>query len=290
MSDIPGPESISFTAPAVATPEVAPVTPNHDFLPESYRDKEFLKPHLEKENPMEEILKHYEQLHSKPADSPLPGPGATDEEWENFFSKTRPEKPDAYELPDKLELGDERKYIADQLNDSRQEILPKVKEAMHKYGLTKKQAEGLTKAYDDIQVDYATKQTEKFKAQQKEMDQSFDKLLNTLGPDKNAAVQAGKEFMFDRIPKEILPAVKNLPNEAIVAMVATIHAVTKDKFKEDSFMGVRNSSPVAGDLESARKELTKIQSNPAYTQKFHPEYNDLQVKARKLASIVYPVK
>ncbi len=279
---------VSFSIPAIAEPPV-PVTPAFS-IPDSYKEKDFVKAHLDKENPMESILSHYESLHTSAlAPTTIPGDNATDEDWESFYSKTRPQDTSKYDLAEKLDFP-ESPEITTQVNNVRADQLPKVKELMHKNGLTAKQAKALAEGFDNMQKETIQKNIASSKAENDKMNAQFNDMMVSLGPDREAAIQSAKEFMYNKIPKEILPAVQALPNEALVAMIATIHHVTKSKLKEDNFTGTPSSVHAYSDPAEARSALHKAQADPAYHNKFDPRHEDVRAKVQKLAAIVFPVK
>lgn len=100
-----------------------------------------MRPSLEKFDgkPLNDVMRSYLEMEKLSSTRiPVPGDDASDETWEEFFGKLRPEKPDDYSL----EVDDLQSLSKDELKA----LLPE----FHKNGLTKRQADGVIKALHSL--------------------------------------------------------------------------------------------------------------------------------------------
>lgn len=213
----------SVTAPASAGTTVnindaakpAAGTPPAFALPDVWKDK----PYLKGVDSMEKVftmLDGAQNLIGKNRVA-LPGENATQAELDAFYESVgRPKTSGEYTF--KTNDATDKNFI------------PKVQAAMHKYGLSAKQAAGV---WDDVNValmDYAKEKG----IVQKQMDVDFTKLAtDSFGAERDAVLSRGKELIKELASPTMKQYVENLPNEALVVMADILRNADKKYIRPD---------------------------------------------------------
>lgn len=242
-------ETISLETPSEA-PSFA--------VPETYQGKDWAN-NIKSSDDMWKQMDGMQGLIGKKT---VPGQDATDEEWDAFHSKLRPETAESYEF----NYGD-----IDPSNINQEEALT-YKEGMHKLGLTQKQAQGLLEL--QMQVEGAKTQTSEEKGA------DFTSKAKELFGDKAAeAIKIGNTYLRD-LPEEQQVAIQELPNDQLLSVSKLLNQLHNKYTREDSPNSgdtdpIRSSNDVLGDLTSAKQKLSKMD----FTS---PEYADTERRVNEL--------
>lgn len=238
--------------------ETSSETPSFS-IPETYQDKGWAKEFTSSD----EMWKRMEDLQGLIGKKTVPTPESSDEEWEQFHSKLRPETPEAYEL-NYGEGFDEATINQDEANA--------YKEAMHKAGLTQKQAQMLLEA--DMNIKSANIQT----PEQREVD--FTDKAKALFGDKAADAIKTANLLLSDLPPAQQEAIQKLPNDELLSVTKLLSQIN-DKYS-------REDSPNAGDLSPSRSsgdvlaELTAAKDKMSKLNFTSPEYSQLESQIANL--------
>lgn len=263
--------------------ETAPVeTPSFDWntvIPEDLREKEHFKNILGSENPGSELVKQFQNAQELIGKRPsgVPADDASEEDWNKFIESARPKELDAYDIKP-VDLGEEKKEIAEMMNASRDEEFVKgVKQMFHDVGVPKRMAEQLASKWDAL----IAPQVEKQLQAQKDLDAGFEKLLDeNFGKDKDKAIEYGKKFLNDFTPEEMKQYTPGLPNEMLILAAAMGQAVHKKYETEDSFTPTGGHS--AKTVAEINKEINDLMATPAYDSKLDSAHESTRAKVRTL--------
>ena len=236
-----------------ATAEVKQEVNFQDLIPESYREEKSLTNF----NNMEDFVKSY--LHAQKmvgADKiPVPNKHSTDEDWNEVFKRLgAPGSPDDYKYDFK-----------DQEMDSQQ--VQEFNKTAHRLGLLPKQAEGLIKFYNEMNVNNAASQEEA--AAQSQMNVEAE-LKKEFGPQFNKRLDQAKRLAVNSLGQDFLENTYLKDGSRLGDNLNVIKAFSDlaDKLSEDPIIqGDGTSYMTAKDIEKEITELT--QEGSAYWDKNH---------------------
>jgi hypothetical protein len=244
-------EDVSESAGQAAPAEVAPSSPSTDVAPEttgntltenvsSWKDNlpDDLKDHksLSKFKEPEDVLKSYIHLEkeygSKHNAINIPGEGSSDEEWNGFYDKFRPENAEGYNL--------------EGLSDQEKEVFSK---AFYDNGLSQKQVDNVLKTYQD---NVGVQQREAF------LQEGLDKIMSDAFGDDEKSLQNVKNHLNDTLSESDKDLIHAMPNE-FVGLIFRLVKSNLDSFgaKEGGSLNNDSSSmALTGDqLDNRRKSL-----------------------------------
>ena len=224
-----------------------------DLIPENFREEKS----LENFNNMEDFVKSY--LHAQKmvgADKiPVPNKHSTDEDWNEVFKRLgAPGSPDDYKYDFK-----------DQEMDSQQ--VQEFNKTAHRLGLLPKQAEGLIKFYNEMNVNNAASQEEA--AAQAQMNVEAE-LKKEFGPQYNKRLDQAKRLAVNSLGQDFLENTYLKDGSRLGDNLTVIKAFSSlaDKLSEDPIIqGDGSSYMTAKDIEKEITELT--QEGSAYWDKNH---------------------
>lgn len=271
--------SMSASIPSSATaPAPAAQTINwNETIPAEYRDKPYMQSILKSADPMTELIKQFDGLQTKLGQRPggIPAHDAPQEEWDKYYEAARPKAADEYEIKP-LDLGPEKKHLADFVNEHRDEqSLKELKGLMHKHGLTKRQAESLAADYDAWFANRLESQAKEHEEAGKKLNQEFDELAKkAFGTDIDNAILHGKKFIDMYMPEAMKPYKEGLPNEAAIIIAAMAKSVHDKYEKQDSFNGPTTTT--AASETELRQEMRTLMALPAATNKFDPDHQHVR--------------
>jgi hypothetical protein len=257
-------------------PEGADKNLFNTLIPAEFHDRPYLKDILampvgpEAYNAVFKKLDGAEKLIGKKVGIPDPA-AASNEDWEQFFSKLRPETPDAYEFkPAEGEVA------------PNPEVLKGIKGIFHKAGLNKRQADILYKDF----TDFAKGQTEAQRKEAAALDQQFEELTAKAFNAENAAVLSRTKAMLDQFtPENLKPYVAKLPNESLVVLAGVLNNIHARYMKEDS--GAGGGAPAGGSGESEmREEARKLMASDAWKDPWHKDHNSVKARVAEIYSQV----
>ena len=241
-----------------------------DLIPENFREEKS----LENFNNMEDFVKSY--LHAQKmvgADKiPVPNKHSTDEDWNEVFKRLgAPGSPDDYKYDFK-----------DQEMDSQQ--VQEFNKTAHRLGLLPKQAEGLIKFYNEMNVNNAASQEEA--AAQSQMNVEAE-LKKEFGPQYNKRLDQAKRLAVNSLGQDFLENTYLKDGSRLGDNLNVIKAFSDlaDKLSEDPIIqGDGTSYMTAKDIEKEITELT--QEGSAYWDKNHINHQKAVDEVLKLREML----
>ena len=241
-----------------------------DLIPENFREEKS----LENFNNMEDFVKSY--LHAQKlvgADKiPVPNKHSTDEDWNEVFKRLgAPGSPDDYKYDFK-----------DQEMDSQQ--VQEFNKTAHRLGLLPKQAEGLIKFYNEMNVNNAASQEEA--AAQAQMNVEAE-LKKEFGPQFNKRLDQAKRLAVNSLGQDFLENTYLKDGSRLGDNLNVIKAFSDlaDKLSEDPIIqGDGTSYMTAKDIEKEITELT--QEGSAYWDKNHINHQKAVDEVLKLREML----
>ena len=241
-----------------------------DLIPENFREEKS----LDNFNNMEDFVKSY--LHAQKlvgADKiPVPNKHATDEDWNEVFKRLgAPNDPDGYKYDFK-----------DQEMDQGQ--VQEFNKTAHRLGLLPKQAEGLIKFYNEMNVNNAASQEEA--AAQAQMNVEAE-LKKEFGPQYNKRLDQAKRLAVNSLGQDFLENTYLKDGSRLGDNLNVIKAFSDlaDKLSEDPIIqGDGTSYMTAKDIEKEITELT--QEGSAYWDKNHINHQKAVDEVLKLREML----
>ena len=241
-----------------------------DLIPEDFREEKA----LDNFNNMEDFVKSY--LHAQKlvgADKiPVPNKHATEEDWNEVFKRLgAPSDPNDYKYD-----------LKDQEMDS--EAVQEFNKTAHRLGLLPKQAEGLIKFYNEMNVNNAASQEEA--AAQSQMNVEAE-LKKEFGPQYNKRLDQAKRLAVNSLGQDFLENTYLKDGSRLGDNLQVIKAFSNlaDKLSEDPIIqGDGTSYMTAKDIE---KEITElIQEGSAYWDKNHINHQKAVDEVLKLREML----
>ena len=241
-----------------------------DLIPENFREEKS----LENFNNMEDFVKSY--LHAQKlvgADKiPVPNKHATEEDWNEVFKRLgAPNDPNDYKYDFK-----------DQEMDQGQ--VQEFNKTAHRLGLLPKQAEGLIKFYNEMNVNNAASQEEA--AAQAQMNVEAE-LKKEFGPQYNKRLDQAKRLAVNSLGQDFLENTYLKDGSRLGDNLTVIKAFSNlaDKLSEDPIIqGDGSSYMTAKDIEKEITELT--QEGSAYWDKSHVNHDKSVAEVLKLREML----
>jgi hypothetical protein len=241
-----------------------------DLIPENFREEKA----LDNFNNMEDFVKSY--LHAQKlvgADKiPVPNKHATEEDWNEVFKRLgAPSDPNDYKYD-----------LKDQEMDS--EAVQQFNKTAHRLGLLPKQAEGLIKFYNEMNVNNAASQEEA--AAQSQMNVEAE-LKKEFGPQYNKRLDQAKRLAVNSLGQDFLENTYLKDGSRLGDNLNVIKAFSDlaDKLSEDPIIqGDGTSYMTAKDIEKEITELT--QEGSAYWDKNHINHQKAVDEVLKLREML----
>jgi hypothetical protein len=241
-----------------------------DLIPENFREEKA----LDNFNNMEDFVKSY--LHAQKlvgADKiPVPNKHATEEDWNEVFKRLgAPSDPNDYKYD-----------LKDQEMDS--EAVQQFNKTAHRLGLLPKQAEGLIKFYNEMNVNNAASQEEA--AAQSQMNVEAE-LKKEFGPQFNKRLDQAKRLAVNSLGQDFLENTYLKDGSRLGDNLNVIKAFSDlaDKLSEDPIIqGDGTSYMTAKDIEKEITELT--QEGSAYWDKNHINHQKAVDEVLKLREML----
>ncbi len=241
-----------------------------DLIPENFREEKS----LENFNNMEDFVKSY--LHAQKlvgADKiPVPNKHATEEDWNEVFKRLgAPSDPNDYKYDFK-----------DQEMDQGQ--VQEFNKTAHRLGLLPKQAEGLIKFYNEMNVNNAASQEEAAAQAQLNVEAELKK---EFGPQYNKRLDQAKRLAVNSLGQDFLENTYLKDGSRLGDNLNVIKAFSDlaDKLSEDPIIqGDGTSYMTAKDIEKEITELT--QEGSAYWDKNHINHQKAVDEVLKLREML----
>ena len=227
-----------------------------DLIPEKYKEEKALSNFVS----MDDFVKSYLSAQrlvgaNKVA---IPNKMATDEDWEEVYSKLgRPAKPEDYKYS----------FSEEEIN---QDQLKNFNETAHRIGLLPKQAERIIKFYNEMNTQAEVDNQKMFEAKQTE---AMTDLKKEFGPTYTKRLDQAKKLATETLGNEMLNNTVLKDGTRLGDSVEVIKAFSMlaDKLSEDEIIkGEGSSYQTASEIEKEISELTEDGS--PYWQKTHPNH------------------
>ena len=227
-----------------------------DIIPEKYKDEKALSNFTS----MDDFVKSYLSAQrlvgaNKVA---IPNKMATDEDWEEVYSKLgRPAKPEDYKYS----------FSEEEIN---QDQLKNFNETAHRIGLLPKQAERIIKFYNEMNTQAEVDNQKMFEAKQTE---AMADLKKEFGPTYTKRLDQAKKLAVETLGNEMLNNTVLKDGSRLGDNVAVIKAFSMlaDKLSEDEIIkGEGTGYQTASEIEKEISELTEDGS--PYWNKTHPNH------------------
>ena len=198
----------------------------------------------------------------------IPNKMATDEDWEEVYSKLgRPAKPEDYKYS----------FSEEEIN---QDQLKNFNETAHRIGLLPKQAERIIKFYNEMNTQAEVDNQKMFEVKQTE---AMADLKKEFGPTYTKRLDQAKKLATETLGNEMLNNTVLKDGTRLGDSVEVIKAFSMlaDKLSEDEIIkGEGSSYQTASEIEKEISELTEDGS--PYWQKTHPNHAKTVEKVFKL--------
>ena len=227
-----------------------------DLIPEDYKDEKS----LQNFSTMDDFVKSYLSAQrlvgaNKVA---IPNKMATDEDWEEVYSKLgRPAKPEDYKYS----------FSEEEIN---QDQLKNFNETAHRIGLLPKQAERIIKFYNEMNTQAEVDNQKVFELKQTE---AMADLKKEFGPTYTKRLDQAKKLATETLGNEMLNNTVLKDGTRLGDSVEVIKAFSMlaDKLSEDEIIkGEGTGYQTASEIEKEISELTEDGS--PYWQKTHPNH------------------
>jgi hypothetical protein len=247
----PGVQHTPGGNPPASSPSPAPAGFS---IPDEFKDKPYLKG-VDSHDKLFKMLDGAQELIGKrPAG--IPAPDAPQAEWDKFY--------DAVGRP---KTAAEYQFEIDQSVKADVKVLGKIKEIMHKYGLTPTQAKGLQKDFDAFGAEIAKARGESLQIQ----NTNFDKLgAELFGVDRDKVMANGKTLLEQFTPPQLKGEVAKLSNEQLMVLAGVLKGISEKYIKAD---GAPHAQPAGGsNPDSLRAEARTLMATPAYSNPMDPNH------------------
>ena len=227
-----------------------------ELIPEKYKDEKALSNFTS----MDDFVKSYLSAQrlvgaNKVA---IPNKMATDEDWEEVYSKLgRPAKPEDYKYS----------FSEEEIN---QDQLKNFNETAHRIGLLPKQAERIIKFYNEMNTQAEVDNQKMFEAKQTE---AMADLKKEFGPTYTKRLDQAKKLATETLGNDMLNNTVLKDGSRLGDSVEVIKAFSMlaDKLSEDEIIkGEGTGYQTASEIEKEISELTEDGS--PYWQKTHPNH------------------
>lgn len=241
-------------------------------IPQEFHDRAYLKDFMDKPvapDTYKELFKKLDGAESLIGKKTIGIPEATasDEEWNSFYAKIRPDSAEKYEI----QVGEGQK--AD----------PNVAKALqglfHKTGLSPRQAKALQEGYTGIIAEQikAVQQTSAAK------EVEFAKLTEaTFGADREKVLARTKQMLTEFAPEKIKDFAGDIDNKSLVLLAAVLNGVHAKYRSEDGGPGKGAGTAVKSEGE-LREELRSVIGSSDFGNVLSANHEVAKAKARELS-------
>lgn len=241
--------------PGFATPETPDVKSNFEkLLPETYKEKFFVKNALKAENPFEHILQGYDNLEKtlgQRGQLQLPTAETPPEQRKAFYTQLGvPETPDAYKIePQQWEEQD--KQLGEFLTKAHDApFMNGMKQIFHEANLTPEQVNKVVNGYDKLFMSQFRSDVTAMAEAAAQNDNDFSQMAQTLyGDSAGQIMDVGNKMLKQFVPDNIRPLIPQLDNKSLMVLSGVLNTIHKQFMSEDNL-----SIPVTGTAKT-RAEL-----------------------------------
>lgn len=264
-----------------APPDITP------FIPEEYKEKEWVKNIMKSENPRAEFFKQHEHAQSligKQQARMIPGDDATPDQIAAYRKAIDvPDTVDGYEFTT-TEWKAEHKEIGEQVVASRNpDMVKHLKEVAHREGMSKKQLNAMVQAYEQkfVELNHGALMEARQTAEQES--QAFDTQARALyGNRAEEVIQTGAKRLAAIVPPQIQPLVAKLDPNALLILSAVLDRNLKAYGQED---GLSGKGGMGAALPVTQREIEaegiRLMSDPAFSDFQDPRHAEVKAKVRE---------
>ncbi len=257
----------------------------NEFVPDEYRNKEWVTNIAKSANPRLEIFKQIEnkdQMLGKQSALTPPGENATKEQIDQYYKAIGiPEDIKPYEYSG-LTLDGADKPLAEALNANRPEaFMNDIKTAARELGVTPKQFKALAEAYDKAYITHSKAALEANSKAMADLDADYNQRVQALFGDKTQQVITnGRKLIESCVHSSLLPALGRMDNETLAVVASFAHGFSQKYIREDSPIRSGNTAPVS--QQSLIEQRNAIMAHPEYGNPRDIGYKD---RLEKVAAI-----
>lgn len=262
-----------------------------DVIPENLREKETFQNILKAENPGAELAKQLDNAQTLLGKKIAPPPDdATEEQLQEWYSKTRPEKAEDYEFPD-LNLGEDQTSLAERINAYRTEDrLNKIRQIFHEEGLTKRQAKNIAEKYEALEIEDVKQIMAEGEEHQKQSDAYFDGLADKMfGGRADKMTEAGQKFIETYATEEERAFMRNMPDSKLpteaLMIISALATRMKEKYEGQDKIDHRDPNTTytgLNEIDALTRQIHEIMEKPEYTDTLSPKQDGLKNQVRRL--------
>jgi hypothetical protein len=262
----------------VSAPERIPFD---KIVPDTYKEKEWVKNLSKTEDPTSEFFKQFEHAQSLIGSRQglaVPGEGATPEQVKAFHKALGvPDDVKAYEAK-APEWAPEDKPLADSLASMRPPgFMEALKKSAMEAGINPKQFQKVFADHEKLALTMLKNNEAARKQLETTKDTKFSEMVSSIhGQETSQVLDRGKKLVESLLDPRYIPAFKRADPETVALLAGAMDGVYKKFYTEDSFStGIGTSSPVAQGMQ-ARAELFKLATKLSQMNQMDPNYDKLQ--------------
>lgn len=232
-------------------------------IPQSDRDKEWIKNSLKSADPIKSIIDQYENAQKLVGQKAAPAAApATVDEYK--YSPPQFETPEDNKILERVQQGRDPNFI---------EALRPV---AHKAGLSTQQWQTLLEGHDRLVVQQQKAIDAHHAQEQEKSDQEFNSMADKWFPGRKDAVFKNGDAILDKTtPPEMRAIIAGLPNKAKMALAMSLDFVRQKYIREDGFDSGTAGSAAASSEAAIRENIRQLMSDSDYA-------NDLSAKSIEL--------
>lgn len=268
----------SGTVSTMPAADSAPSLPDFmSVVPESYREKQWVKDTAKSEKPYEALFSQFENaqktLGEKSKALEIPGADAPPEKIKEFHKALGvPDKPEGYEYsaPDiSTEPESVKKILEERAKD--QTILNSMKQKALEAGVTPAQFKALAAQFDGLTVAQVRAEVEgQAKALEAAKAQRSANLSQLYGDKAELYIKQADETLLKAIPE----TVRKL-NDPGLALIEALRIINDKVYKSDT-VGASNQGVPELTQPQIRARILELTSKKEYTDKFSPGHKALK--------------
>lgn len=273
------------------------------FVPEAYRDKEWVQNIAKSEDPRGNVFKKIEELEKlvgsgRQAGLTIPNEKSTPEEWKQYREAIGvPQEPNQYEFtPIAWDKPDEEagKFIESQRDPK---FVEKILKGMHDIGVPKDMAAKLFELHDKAVLETYRDEMQAGADRSRQLDADFDSYMTRMhGPNKEMVFNSGRKLLHESVSPATLTFINELGDtpegtKALAVLADAMYGFHKKYVGEDSInagnstgsYGVGGMKQGESEIDALSQRARELMSNPAYKNPRDPD----NIRLRKEVDEIY---
>lgn len=232
------------------------------------------KPYAKEINNFGDFVKKFDGSQTLLGQRNAPAPEDPDEKWAEFHGKTRPEKADAYVIPEIPGVPPEFvKKVAEG---------PLLRSLLHKAGASPYQAKILSSEIMTILFKANSDMEKETTAAVAAKDASFTKMAGELfGDQKDNILANGKKYLATHLPENVRPLLEGMSEKELTVVLAATDGMARKFTGEDPFRGGGGSGGGGGETKDQLvAQMQAIMKEPAYADPLKDKVKNADLNAR----------